>query len=124
MREAEMRRTAAVLMVVALALAACSGVLDEARPEPDVTAAPAGSAPPDLSAFAVEACAGTRFTNCVSAFAVIAGTLDPGTLIAICEYPDRQGDLALIEREDEAMAGCSGGGLIRDTKVAKVVAIP
>jgi len=52
------------------------------------------------------------------------GFFGSGSLVAVCEYEDDQGDVVLLDREEDAEDACSGGGMIAASRVATVVQLP
>jgi hypothetical protein len=87
------------------------------RPTPE----PARAADP--ATFAREACAGSSYSNCEDSL-TFAMEILPGTLVAICEYEDDQGDVVFLDGAAEAESRCSGDGLIVPSSVFDVLTLP
>jgi hypothetical protein len=102
-----------VAVAVTIALAACSGA-----PAPLVP-----QSTPSAEQLAAEVlCSGSTFTRCVEDV-VLATTMDPGGLAAICEYGQGEGDVVLLDSKDEAATQCATNS-DASSKVFKVITIP
>ena len=66
----------------------------------------------------------TTYGNCVESMHDALGFFGSGSLVAVCEYEDDQGDVVLLDREEDAEDACSGGGMIAASRVATVVQLP
>lgn len=89
----------------------------------DLCTAVAPERAPDQASFAQEACAGSSYTGCESGLQ-LAMDVVPGTLVAICEYEDDQGDVVFLDDASEAESRCSADGLNVPSRVFDVVMLP
>ena len=102
-------------------------VLTNVCSAPEVASAPLCkliAAPrPGVTDIVNQACAGTTYSRCVQTLTQ-AMDIFPGTLIAICEYPDGEGDVVTVDASETPEAACSGGGLITPSAVHGTLTIP
>ena len=73
--------------------------------------------------FVARACANSSYEDCELSLR-IAMNGAPWSLVAICEYSDAAGDVVLIDKRRQAKAACSANGLIRPSRVHKVLRLP
>lgn len=116
-------KRAARTLVLALAVASCSSPSQTPTFAPGIPAAFTPSSGEQLRADAEIACAETGYSRCVESVMAAQG-FGSGSLIAICDYGDRTGDVVLIDSEADAEDECSGGGAISPSRVVDVLTIP
>jgi hypothetical protein len=78
---------------------------------------------PAAVAMAEAACAGATFGSCRDDL-LLTMQQAPGSLVAICDYADGQGEILPLERESDAEAGCIGGGASPSGRVVDVIRLP
>lgn len=83
----------------------------------------ASTQPPERISMLHDACAGSSYTECEVDLDIMAD-LAAGSLVAICEYADGEGDIVIVRNEQGAARACSGDGLIDPSKVHLVLQLP
>ena len=78
---------------------------------------------PAAVAMAEGACAGATFASCRDDL-LLAMHQAPGSLVAICDYGDGQGEIMPLERESDAEAWCSGDAPTSLGRVVDVMRLP
>lgn len=78
---------------------------------------------PAAVALTEAACAGSTFGRCRDDL-LLTMQQAPGSLVAICEYADGQGEIVQLERESDAEASCSGGDAGISGRVVDVIRVP
>ncbi len=117
-------------LVLALMLAGCGATTvvsdGESAPRRTESRAPADPAPPadTDAAVAARACVDAEYELCVQSV-LMAIEVAPGSLVAVCDYEDGQGDVVIIGAESEVVEdACSRHGLISPSRVVTVVELP
>ncbi len=122
---------AIVGLMLAIMLTGCGtttivGTSSSSQPERSLSGPSADLPPPadtEAAAVAARACADAQYERCVQSVLTAIDTV-PGSLVAICDYEDGQGDVVFIDAESEAEDACSGDGLISPSRVVAVVQLP
>jgi hypothetical protein len=78
---------------------------------------------PAAIAIAEAACAGSTYSRCLDDL-LLTMRQAPGSLIAICEYADGEGEIVPLETASDAEAWCSGDGETFSGRVVNVVQLP
>lgn len=78
---------------------------------------------PAAVATAEAACAGSTFGRCRDDLLLMMRQA-PGSLVAICEYADGEGEIMPLERESDAEGWCSGDGEAFSGRVVDVIRLP
>jgi hypothetical protein len=78
---------------------------------------------PAQIALAESTCARSTFVRCLDDL-LLTMRQAPGSLVAICDYADGEGEIVPLETADDAEAWCAGDGETFSGRVAEVVRLP
>jgi hypothetical protein len=114
-----------VLPAFVLVLAACGGNATDSPAAVPTRQVPDNETPRVWHQLAADLCAGA-FSGCQAGALPYLEALQPnsGTLLAVCDYGDDQGDVMLIDSREDADEQCSASGTITPSSVTRVVEVP
>jgi hypothetical protein len=78
---------------------------------------------PAQTSLAESACARSTYVRCLDEL-LLTMRRAPGSLVAICDYADGEGEIVPLETADDAAAWCAGDGETFSGRLADVVRLP